>query len=229
MDELVRQCRAAAAWTFRNARVTRRRSRAPLRVRAFGGRASRRHAPGHRLAAFRAGASRRAGERGVAFSGLYDLEPIRLCYLNDTLKLSPTRRAGIAPFISGPRIRARCSSRWAASRARSIIARWRRSPGPGTTTDAHRGGGPGGSRSLHHRDAAGRSRLPLQPRRARPDGSGLAGRIAREGSATSRRARTTSYGDDDRRRQEGERADQPAEGEEPTSSPVAIGDCRRPR
>jgi arylformamidase len=44
---------------------------------------------------------------GTAVSGLYDLEPIRLCYLNDTLKLSPdeARRNSpveLAPIRPGP-------------------------------------------------------------------------------------------------------------------------------
>ena len=54
MDELVRQCRAAVAWVYRNAGLP-----ADV-VKAVCG-----------------------------FSGLYDLEPIRLCYLNDVLNLTP--------------------------------------------------------------------------------------------------------------------------------------------
>lgn len=36
---------------------------------------------------------------GVAISGLYDLEPIRLCYLNNKLQLSDTEEKGLSPLL----------------------------------------------------------------------------------------------------------------------------------
>jgi arylformamidase len=85
MDELVRQCRAAVAWVHRHAA-------------SFGGDPDRIFVSGHSAGghltamcletdwkAFGAPANTVKGGAGI--SGLYDLEPIRLCYLNDTLKL----------------------------------------------------------------------------------------------------------------------------------------------
>jgi arylformamidase len=93
MDEVVRQCRAAVAWTLANAA-------------GFGGDPSRvwvaGHSAGGHLTASVAATDwaaqpgvpaglRPAG--GFSFSGLHDLEPIRLCYLNDTLGMD-TDEAG---------------------------------------------------------------------------------------------------------------------------------------
>ena len=91
MDELVRQCRAAMAWTYRNADT-------------FGGDRERifvsgHSAGGHLVAMMMAtdwpefdGRSPTLPNNlikgGCGISGLYDLEPIRLCFLNDDLKLS---------------------------------------------------------------------------------------------------------------------------------------------
>ena len=87
MDTLVRQCRAAVAWTYKNARD-------------FGGDPARLYVSGHSAgghltamllatdwASF--GCPADVVKGGVAISGLYDLEPIRLCYLNDVLALTP--------------------------------------------------------------------------------------------------------------------------------------------
>lgn len=86
LDELVQQCRAAIAWVYR---------RAP----SFGGDRNRifisgHSAGGHLVAMLMAtdwsafGAPADVVKGGCAISGLYDLEPIRLCYLNDILKLT---------------------------------------------------------------------------------------------------------------------------------------------
>jgi arylformamidase len=106
MDELVRQCRAAIAWVYRNAG-------------SFGGDPGRifvsGHSAGGHLVAMLMSTdwSRFAGlppdviKGGCAISGIYDLEPIRLCYLNDDLKLTPeqVRRnspVNTVPARSGP-------------------------------------------------------------------------------------------------------------------------------
>lgn len=89
MDELVRQCRASLAWVWRNAT-------------SFGGDPGRvfvsgHSAGGHLVAMVMATDWPRFGDglpadlvkAGTGISGLYDLEPIRLSYLNDVLALSP--------------------------------------------------------------------------------------------------------------------------------------------
>jgi arylformamidase len=104
MDELVRQCRTAVAWVHRNAR-------------AFGGNPDRvfvsgHSAGGHLVAMCMAtdwtafGAPSDAIKGGVAISGLFDLEPIRLCYLNDTLKLTPESVRRNSPIHLRPSTRA---------------------------------------------------------------------------------------------------------------------------
>jgi arylformamidase len=102
MDALVGQCRAAVAWALANAA-------------GFGGDPSRvwvggHSSGGHLTAAIAAtdwaalpGAPR--GLRpagGFAFSGLHDLEPIRLSYLNDTLAMDEAEARRNAPLGMAP-------------------------------------------------------------------------------------------------------------------------------
>jgi arylformamidase len=85
MDEIVRQNRAAVAWLCRNAREY---GIDPDRIHVAG------HSAGGHLTAMVLATDWAAFELGrnpvrgaCAISGLYDLEPIRLCYLNDVLGL----------------------------------------------------------------------------------------------------------------------------------------------
>ena len=106
MDELVRQVRAAVAWLHRNAA-------------AFGGdpdrlTASGHSAGGHLVAMLMstdwprfAGLPSGVVKAGSGISGLYDLEPIRLSYLNETLGLTAetARRNSpvhVVPEAAGP-------------------------------------------------------------------------------------------------------------------------------
>jgi arylformamidase len=87
MDELVRQVRASVAWLHRNVAAL---GGDPVRLTASG------HSAGGHLVAMLMSTdwSRFAGlpadvvKAGCGISGLYDLEPIRLCYLNETLGLT---------------------------------------------------------------------------------------------------------------------------------------------
>lgn len=88
MDELVEQCRKAVAWTWRNAD-------------SFGGDQNRIYVSGHSAGGHLTGMMMATDwevwdglpsdiiKGGCGISGIYDLEPIRLCYLNEDLKLTP--------------------------------------------------------------------------------------------------------------------------------------------
>jgi arylformamidase len=96
LGELVRQCRAALAWVHAN-------------IARYGGDPARLYISGHsaggHLVAALAAMAPRAGEAdtgplirgGVALSGLYDLAPIALCYLQETLALTATEIATYSP------------------------------------------------------------------------------------------------------------------------------------
>ena len=97
MDEIVRQNRAAAAWLWRRARDF---GADPDRIYAAG------HSAGGHLAAMLLTTDWPAFEPGLppdlvkgacAISGLFELEPIRLSYLNDTLRLDAGMAARNSP------------------------------------------------------------------------------------------------------------------------------------
>ena len=97
MDELVDQCRRALAWLWEHA-GEHGLDRARIHI-------SGHSAGGHLVAmllatdwpAFRTGLPADLIKGGCAISGLYDLEPIRLCYLNEELGLDPDTAARNSP------------------------------------------------------------------------------------------------------------------------------------
>jgi arylformamidase len=104
LDELVRQVRASVAWVHANARSF---GGDPARITVSG-----HSAGGHLVAMLLAtdwrefGAPADVVKAGCAVSGLYDLEPIRLCYLNDVLALSPESARRNSPVHLKPAGRA---------------------------------------------------------------------------------------------------------------------------
>jgi arylformamidase len=101
--EIVRQARAAAAWLWREAP---RLGIDPQRIFAGG------HSAGGHLTlmlltadwpAFAPGLPPQVIRGGAALSGIYDLEPMRLCYLNDTLHLDGEQARALSPLFHLPR------------------------------------------------------------------------------------------------------------------------------
>ena len=101
MDGLVRQVRSAVAWVHRHARAL---GGDPDRIFVSGHSAGG-HLVGMLLAtdwsAFDTPVTVIKGACGI--SGLYDLEPIRLCYLNDVLALTPESARRNSPAALAPR------------------------------------------------------------------------------------------------------------------------------
>lgn len=98
MDEIVRQNRAALAWLWRNAS---KYGADPQRIYVCG------HSAGGHLAvmllatdwpAFAPGLPRDLVKGACAIGGLFDMEPIRLSYLNKTLKMSAEEARRNAPL-----------------------------------------------------------------------------------------------------------------------------------
>jgi arylformamidase len=100
MDELVRQCRASVVWVHRHAASF---GGDPRRIYVSG-----HSAGGHLVAMLMAtdwtalGAPPDVIKAGAGISGLYDLEPIRLSYLNDVLALSPEQARRNSPVHLAP-------------------------------------------------------------------------------------------------------------------------------
>ena len=116
MDELVRQCRQAVAWVLENARSF---GGDPERVSVSG------HSAGGHLTAMVAATdwsvtgatgwarnwrAERAPRAGVAISGLHDLEPISLCYLQQQLHLTHDEVGRCSPILCAAPV----AGRWTA-------------------------------------------------------------------------------------------------------------------
>jgi acetyl esterase/lipase len=91
MDQIVAEVRRAVAWTIEHAEEL---GGDPGRVFVAG------HSAGGHLTAAAMSDARVAG--GIAISGIYDLEPIRLNYLNDKLGLDPAEAQRNSPMLHLP-------------------------------------------------------------------------------------------------------------------------------
>ena len=87
LDQIVREVRQSVAWVIDHAKEL---GGDPARVYVSG------HSAGGHLTAMAMSDLRLAG--GVAISGIYDLEPIRLNYLNDKLGLDPAEEDRNSPM-----------------------------------------------------------------------------------------------------------------------------------
>lgn len=99
MDEIVRQVRASMAWIYQNAADF---GGDPARISAIG------HSAGGHLVcmalatdwpAFADGLPEDVLKMGCTVSGIYDLEAIRLCYLNEKVKLTPESARRNSPLF----------------------------------------------------------------------------------------------------------------------------------
>jgi len=104
MDEVVRQCRAAVAWTHHNAAN-------------FGGDVERIHVSGHSAGghlaammmatdwpAFGDGLPAGLIKGGAALSGIYDLSPIAKSFMQETLGLTPGQVTRYSPLFLAPAV-----------------------------------------------------------------------------------------------------------------------------
>ena len=91
LDAIVSEVRAAITWIIAHAEEF---GGDPRRVFVAG------HSAGGHLTAMAMHDARVAG--GLAISGIYDLEPIRLCYLNDRLELDSAEAARNSPILDLP-------------------------------------------------------------------------------------------------------------------------------
>jgi len=102
MDELVRQCRAAVAWVYNNAAT-------------FNGDPNSIHVSGHSAGghltamlmatdwpAFQPGLPRDVVKTGCGISGIYELEPVRLSFMNPELRFTPELVARNSPTLMDP-------------------------------------------------------------------------------------------------------------------------------
>jgi len=102
MSELMRQCRKALAWTYRHAGdFGADRDRLFISGHSAGG-----HIVGELFSTdwvgFEAGLPRDPIKGGLAISGLYDLAPIRLCFLNADLRMDAAEAEALSPVKNVP-------------------------------------------------------------------------------------------------------------------------------
>jgi arylformamidase len=112
MDEITRQNRAAVAWLWRNAKDL---GIDPRRIYVSG------HSAGGHLVGMLLATDWPKFERdlpadlvrsGCAISGLFDLEPIRLCYLNDVLRMDAEMARRNSPITLNYPVRAPLIIAW---------------------------------------------------------------------------------------------------------------------
>ena len=102
LSELVRQCRAAVAWTYQNAGT-------------FGADEDRIHVSGHSAGGhltammmatdwpgYKDNLPADLVKSGCAISGIYDLEPIRMSYMQKTLRFTPEDVSAFSPITLTP-------------------------------------------------------------------------------------------------------------------------------
>lgn len=107
LTEIVRQNRAALAWTWRN-------------IGEYGGDANNIHVSGHSAGghltammastdwpAFGLGLPANLVKSGLCISGLFELEPVRLCYLNEVLGMDAAEAAANSPALLDPPVAVR--------------------------------------------------------------------------------------------------------------------------
>lgn len=111
LDEIVRQCRGAIAWLYRNAR---RLGGDPERIFVSGSSAG-----GHLVAMLLAdgwqaefGVPRGVVKGGCAVSGIFDLEPLLRCAINETLRLDAAMARRNSPLLLPPRRGAALALAW---------------------------------------------------------------------------------------------------------------------
>ena len=101
IDEIVRQCRAALAWTWRNSADIGDRDRIFVSGHSAGG-----HLTAMMMATdwptFGDDLPSDLVKGGCAISGLFDLEAMRLCYVNDKLQLTEEQVARQSPIYTLP-------------------------------------------------------------------------------------------------------------------------------
>ena len=91
LDQIVHEVRSAVAWVIDHAKEF---GGDPGRVFVSG------HSAGGHLTAMAMDDTRVAG--GIAISGLFDLEPIRRCYLNEKLQMDPAEAERNSPILHLP-------------------------------------------------------------------------------------------------------------------------------